>query len=690
VTLQKDGSDGFILRGKLEDITDAATLLRDFMALNHTIEIKFDADDTKVLIRKDSIVSKFESETDVKIRILRSNRIIEIRGSEEKAKYVAAEIKNFLYGGNGYVVLRIAVFPTIIAAVIGKHGSKIAKYENEHEGVKIDMSSVNHIMTIRGEESTAYQARRAVLTEMLKIYANDSVDVPADLQKELSDKDNLQKITNGMPVSISFGGYQAKLRGNYMDVFAVKAAILSTLSGEYESRLALSPKVFDLMCTTDENFLGSVKNETSVRIEFERDFHSVVISGKRFNVKRAKKQLMEFIERSCPTLVSKVLIPKYLARAMTSLILTDIMAETGCDIVYDGELNMCLLHSITSSERLASGVRMLEDFVKSCEKQIHVVHFKSTESWIANCLLTTYSNLLSDIEDKYECTIDVLKEEMLVTVTKKDLPVPDGAKAKLAELIDTAKSQNVFIEIPESSMTQFIGQSSKHIKNFAKMHNVQIERMKKSTSCLRIHGSKMAVSSAASAVKEWVSEWEAKNPGTMVKVEPTITDLLVKSEKAKIARDFGVKIDINTEDSTVVIRGGKGDSLEKATHAIKKLAGISTSHKSSSVVQSSVNQPSLQRNQNKSPSNETNQLSLNEKVVPSVIIENKKSDGVRIKYETKPQNASKLFKFLVSDDAGPVTTADLQETWDASTVSSGLENVEEGFFRSASGYTVRI
>jgi hypothetical protein len=103
-----------------------------------------------------------------------------------------------------------------------------------------------------------------------------------------------------------------------------------------------------------------------------------------------------------------------------------------------------------------------------------------------------------------------------------------------------------------------------------------------------------------------------------------------------------------------------------------------------------VNQPSLQRNQNKSPSNETNQLSLNEKVVPSVIIENKKSDGVRIKYETKPQNASKLFKFLVSDDAGPVTTADLQETWDASTVSSGLENVEEGFFRSASGYTVRI
>jgi hypothetical protein len=44
----------------------------------------------------------------------------------------------------------------------------------------------------------------------------------------------------------------------------------------------------------------------------------------------------------------------------------------------------------------------------------------------------------------------------------------------------------------------------------------------------------------------------------------------------------------------------------------------------------------------------------------------------------------------VSEDSGPFTTGDLQETWDASTVSSGLENLEEGFFRSASGYTVRF
>lgn len=693
MTLLRDVSHGFILKGKLEDITAGARLLRDFMALNHTVEIKFDVDDTKILMRKDSIIATLEKESNVKIRILRSSRILEIRGTEEKAKFAAAEIQNFLRGGNGCVVLKIAVLPTIIGAVIGKNGSNISKYENEHPGVKIDVSSINHVMTFRGDENIAYQARQTVLTEMLKIYANDSVDLPADLPKDLSDKDNLRKITNDRPVTISFRGSQAKLRGNYMDVFAVKATILSLISESHESRLALSPKVFDLLCNADEQLLENLKNTKSVAVSLDRDYHSVVISGKKSNVKRAKKELMEIIESSCPNLTSIVSAPKYIAHAMSTLVVTDIMAQSGCDLVFDSELGVCLLHATTSSERLANGVRMIEDIVKSCEKKIHVVHFDATESWIANSLLTTYSGLLNDIEKKHGCKIDVLKDEILVTVTKKDLAVPDGAKAALADLLGTAKSQNVFIEIPESSMTQFIGQSSKHIKNFAKTYNVQIERIKKSSCCLHIYGSKVAVSSAAGAVKEWVSEWESKNPGILIKVEPPITDLLVKSEKAKISREFGVKIDVNTEDSTVVVRGGKGHSHDKAVLAIKNLSGIAISHNHSSSGQSSVNEPSIQRSQKKNTlTDDTNRTSsfTQKVVVPSVIIENKKSDGIKMKHETKPQNASKLFKFLVSDDAGPVTTGDLQETWDASTVSSGLENVEEGFFRSASGYIVRI
>mmetsp|Transcript_4373 Transcript_4373/g.8410 ORF Transcript_4373/g.8410 Transcript_4373/m.8410 type:complete len:1214 (-) Transcript_4373:129-3770(-) len=683
VTFMKDGSNGFILKGKLEDITDAARLLRDFMALNHTVEIKFDVDDTKVLMRKDSILSTFEKENNVKIRIIRSNRIIEIRGSEENTKYVATEIRHFLIGGNGRVALKIAVFPTIIGAVIGKNGSNISKFENEHEGVMIDVSSINHVLTIRGEENIAHQARRSVLTAMLKIYANDSVVLPSSLQKELSDKDSLLKITDGRAVNISFGGSQAKLRGNYMDVFGVKATLLSIINGSYESRLVLSPTMLDLL-NADEKFLERVKNDTSVSLDLERDFHSVAISGKKSNVKRAKLQLFEFIEKSSPVLSSKVLVPKYLAHAMSTSALTDIMIQSGCDISYDGDLNLCLLHATLSPERLAIGVRMLEDFVKSCEKQVHVLHIDATEPWLANCLLNTYSNILRDIENKYECTIDVLKDEMLVAVTKKDLPVPDGARAALVALIDTARSQNVFIEIHESSMPQFIGQSSQHIKNFAKTYSVHIERVKKSSSCLHIHGSEMAVMSAVIAVKEWVSNWENKHQGTVVKVDPTITHLLMTSEKSKMAQEFGVKIDVNNKDSTVVVRGGKGNTQEKAVLAIKNLTSIASSHN---------NSKSVQRSRSGTPPNETNhESSFSQKVVvPSVIIENEKTDGIKFKYETKPQNASKLFKFLVSDDAGPVTTGDLQETWDASTVSSGIENaVEEGFFRSASGYTVRI
>jgi rRNA processing protein Krr1/Pno1 len=695
VSLNHEGIDAVVLKGSIENITECAGLLRDFMASNYKIEVEFEAGDSNLLSRKDSVLSAVQNEGEVKTYVVRSRNVVEIRGKEDKVKAAAAEIRKFLYGSNDITVLKVPVPDAIIGAIIGKGGSNISKLEKENEGVTVDVNSITNAMTIRGEESAVYLCRGAVLKEMVNVNANDSIKVDLDVLEQLSDNRCIRKITDGLPVNVTVTASQVKLRGNYIDVANVKAAVEELANGSYQGQVTLSSSLLRALLSNDGSkpLFEIIQNESGANVELHEESSSIKITGKKSFVKRAKFSIFDHLESNYNYCFSKLVVPKHIAKvAYDTKEITNMAADTGCDIVFDSDVHALLIQS-ASSERLATGFEGAQEYVKKCGSLVFTVVVKPDESWLLLSLLTQYRNSLKELEESCNCKLDVFKEESVVSVSVKgDQDIQDGQEALLG-LIEKIKCENAFVCIPESSMPQFIGQSSKHINSFAATHSVQIERVKKSPTLIRIHGQEKEVKHAATAVKDWAEGWESKHPGTNVNVDITTLEILDSAssdEKTNICRDCGVKMDVNMATFTVVIRGGKGTAHKRAVDAIEALARSNDEEcrrnepPKKSMVPLVKSQP--QPIPEVTPMKFTPPMPPKVTSIPAdVVVEKKRKNEAAKKKVSKLQTASNLFNFLISEDPVPTKSSD-----DASTVSSGLENTDDGYFRSTSGFTIRL
>jgi len=713
VHMKQEGLDAVLLTGSIENIAEAAIILREFIASNYTIEVHFDASDAQLFARRDSILKNLETEGKVRVFLARNRNLVEIRGTEENANAAALEVKKFLYGGEGLCVLKISVPSSIIGAIIGKGGNNISKLEKEHEGAKIDVNSSVNVIAIRGSEEVAYLCRGTIMKEMVKVQASETLRVDVDAHEDLSKTSTLRTITNDLPVSVTFSTSHVKLRGNCVDVLTVKAAVVEFVSGSYEGHLALMPTLYDQVQAAAETktFVQSMQEDTMTTAEFEKESHSLRINGKKSNVKRAKAMFLDFMESRFSPYSSKVLkVPKHLAKvAGDAKIVTGIAADSGCDISFDHDMYIFSLHA-ASPERLAKGLESIERHVQKCEKLVGVLHIDPSDSWILGYLLSTHRDSLKAIEESSECKVDVCKDELVVSITGKESDNAESGKEGLTALLEKVKKENAFADLPESSMPQFVGQSSRNLNSFAAVLNVHIERVKKAPSRIRIHGNEAAVASATNAVHEWIHSWEEKNKGTTIEVDDKTLACLLDpkpaSEKKRIAHDCGVKIDVYGSKSSVTIRGGKGNSHELALEQIKALVeshsevvveaekeieAIKTETPAPAPVKVTPAPAPVQVTAAPAPVKVTlvaDRVGI--PTVPAVIVRKQSPKEPKTKEVAGKQTVAKLYSFLVSEDAAPATTSAFAEPWDSSTVSSAMENVEEGYFRSTSGFTIRL
>jgi len=245
--------------------------------------------------------------------------------------------------------------------------------------------------------------------------------------------------------------------------------------------------------------------------------------------------------------------------------------------------------------------------------------------------------------------------------------------------------------------------------------------VKKHPTRIHVRGSEVAVKKSEIAIAEWIEGWELKHPGQRIVLDRLDISYLLgpegSADRKSIQQEFGVKVDINTFNSALTIRGGKIDSQNLAMESLRKVLLKSVDSKNGSTQNAEVSNPGnqsppkrsnheiLESNDEEilassSPKEVTNTIQLQDSgledsdsscTIPTNVIKN--DSKLPNKKETttgKLQSAAKLYNFLVSDDAAPSTTGDLQEPWDSSTVSSAVENIEEGYFRSSSGFTIRL
>lgn len=721
VQMTQDGSDTVMFRGTIESITEAAVILREFVASNYTIEVKYDASDAALLGRRDSFLGPLAEEGDVRVYQVRGSQVVEIRGTEEKARAAAIKLKEFLYGGDGLVVKKMCASNLVLGSIIGKGGSGVQKLEKQYDGVSVDVNSNNNMISIRGPENEVKLCRADIMKQIVKNPVNLSVPIDAETHEFLSNAGNVRKMTSGTSVKINLTKSYAKLRGNCVDINMVKANIEETMTGSYNGHILLTPPLFQKVSTSSktEATVQSIQDKTDSQIDLNANSYSIEVSGKRANVKRAKTLLLEYMIGDFTAHFSKIKVPIYLLKLVANIDdVTGCAADSGSTIAFDHDINSFIIQS-DSGKCLSKGSGAVEKHIDNCKGRITLVEVSKSDSWIISTFLRN-KEPLKEIEQELECRVEVYREESAVGITGDDVGNLKEAEKKVLAIIEQTKKENRFMDLPESSVNHFVGQSCKHMNRFAGSHGVKIERVKRNPTRIHIKGSEAAVKNTELAIIEWIDQWEKKDPGQSITLDrrnlPYLLGSKGSADRKKIQQALGVKIDINTLKSKLTVRGGKRDSQKEAIESLENLMksiAINEKTKEKPLPQSRAKQSTpevctkekeevrSQEVSGSSPKEIAKTIELQQSVdyddsdssctIPTNVIKN--DSKMLNKKETttgKLQSAAKLYNFLVSDDAAPSTTGDLQEPWDSSTVSSAVENVEEGYFRSSSGFTIRL
>eukprot|EP00566_Odontella_aurita_P003877 CAMPEP_0113591436 /NCGR_PEP_ID=MMETSP0015_2-20120614/37269_1 /TAXON_ID=2838 /ORGANISM="Odontella" /LENGTH=1296 /DNA_ID=CAMNT_0000497819 /DNA_START=165 /DNA_END=4055 /DNA_ORIENTATION=- /assembly_acc=CAM_ASM_000160 len=754
--LSVDSSDRYmVLRGTVDQVNESATILQEFIDCNYTEERVILPDDQGVLFHggSESLLKKVEIDHDVRASVRKTTNLLVVRGRKESVDAALVEVRRFLEGDDTFAVCKLKVQDGLIGVVIGKGGANISKLEEENEGVLIQASGDTSILSIRGPVVTVEKCRSQVISQLATARVTENVAIMLDQYESLSASDYLRKLSNSTGTQVNLSENMVKIRGTSANVKDANALLLEHLTGTYKQSVELEQSQLTRVgaAAKDPSHFERIQNATQTEVSLDYDMSSILISGKRGNVKKAKTFVMGFLDFLLPSEFDKVKVAKPLMKAMSDPAeLAKIAADSGASVCLDRDLSSVLVRS-SRPEMVEKAAGMVRARLMECEKLNFVQRVDHSDLWLFPIIIGKGGGTVQQIQQESGCSIDISKEELTIAISGSSENDVNKGKDALFSLIDKARKECVFVDLPESAMPAFIGKSGSHIKQLSAEHDVAIERLRKEPTRIQIKGDELSAKSAQEAVLAWVSEWEDKNIGVTVDVEDAvIPSILGKggSTISSITGDHGVKIDINRKALTLTIRGGshteRDEALNKirciiSEHAAKKAELEEAQRKATAEIAATkvaraaaATRPAPkeeQKSQREIKDDDKPDRTREFAAIPVglTVVENTKrrskkpkskkvaSSAVMLPADSRGTNAGQsLFNMLVSDNdnqapglasAKTPPPALVDEQWDSSTVSSGATSSETeheedeaevagvpeySHFKSTSGFNVRV
>lgn len=512
VSISNDNNDNSItLRGSLEKITEGAVILREYIANNYSIEIKYEGDEEDFLLQggKESFVNKLQDQFGVKTIVLRSKRIIVFRGKEEKVFEAVSKLNQFVHGGDGISVFKLFAPSNVVGVIIGKKGSNIAKLEKEHEGVSIDVKRSACIF-IRGPDEVAQKCRNVILSTIATSKVTSNMTINEGQYDQLVKSNALENFASDVRVHFKLSKSQVQMRGTSKDVNDFEALVEEHLTGIYNASVNIDPSLMEILKPTfdDPSHFERTRNDSKATVQLDSSKCSINLSGKRSQVKKAKSSIITLLTTNIPSQICKMRIAKPLLRSVgDAASIAQIAGCAGCSITLDRDINSLILQSI-SPDAMLRATNLIDARIKECEKLVNVIELKS---WLINYLLANGGAIINQLRAENKSDILVSKTESMVCIKGSDENDVKLTRQKLEDVLTQANKENVFIEVPEKAMNLFMGKSGSQVKALASRHSVKIDRVKKTQSFIHVHGKEAAVASAVSAISIWIHSWEQKN-----------------------------------------------------------------------------------------------------------------------------------------------------------------------------------
>jgi hypothetical protein len=546
-------------------------MLRDFMLVNHKLEVGYDRDDQDSLLQRgsDSILKKLSSSYGVLTNLVRSQCIVVITGKENDIQSAKEELQSYLYGGNGISVIKVFAPTEVLGALIGKGGSNLKKLEKDFHPVKLNVMRTTKRICIRGPEEDVHQCRGKIVQTIMTQHISETLQLGSTDFEKLSVPAVKRKIFNDLPSEqLILRPGSARLRGTYFDIQELQFQLEEILTDEYKTVVRLETAQFETVKNQLE--LEQLSDTTGAKLEIDQSKGGILIAGKRTCVKRAKNNLLGALELLLPKHFCRVKILKPLIRNIRhDERVATIAAESGCSLSIDHDLNCVIIQNSTVSDT-TKGVTAIEALLKKYEELNYVLRIDRSDAWLVNLFIDKGGVMIKTIEKESGCGVRLWRDELLISASGNEKDCVQKAKDLILTIVEKAKRENMFVDLPETALGEFIGRAGSHLSDFSNKYNIEIQRVKKQTK-FKISGEENAVSIAVSRISDWLKNWEGRNPGIVInlseKVIARLDDypLFLKG----IEQQYRVKTDMNRSFSSITIRGDNSMINENAEENIR-------------------------------------------------------------------------------------------------------------------------
>jgi len=725
-----DDDSKLVLKGTDEQIAQASELLKAFIAVNHIAEVDIEPEDEPILFSggSNSILSKVESDHGVKANFRKGKNVVQVRGELEKINAATAEIERFLKGGDGMEVCKFNVPDGAIGSVIGKGGSNISKLEEDFEGVRVNVGRDSNVISIRGPEDLVKQCRSRLVITIATARVSDTIELTPTQKGNISSSDIIKRVAGITSTSIALNEDSIVIRGISNDARDAKSLLNEHLVGVYRGYLDLEASQCKRVKNTlakDSSHFARIKLSTGADIALDASESCIVVTGKRANVKKAKVALMGFLDFMFPQQFQTVKVHKTLFKSMGDPApLADISVKTGASVSLDRDMTWVLVRS-EDSDATTKAVTLVEERLAGCEKLNAVFRFETFESWILPIIIGKGGSQIQQLQSENECSIDTYKDEVTVVVSADSEEKVQAAKVALEAIVEQARKECIFIEIPESAIPAFVGKGGSHIKQMSDEYVVEIERVKKHSNLFKVTGKEDAVADAKTAILSWLKTWEANHTGLTIEVEERfIPNVLGKGGETirSIQKESCCKIDIDRNHLTITVREGDEANREAAMEKIKsiideekakaaeraaakaklreqeqaEIAAAKAQKAAEEAVAAASNPEQMAKEAPASDSGAKDRSKEFTSRPVGLTVNKPKAKGSNAVLEVGTKEGRELYLMLIS---GNESNSEQDDRWESSTVSSSAAMISacgsnDGetvlHYRSISGFTVRI
>eukprot|EP00536_Pseudo-nitzschia_multiseries_P012145 jgi/Psemu1/31055/gm1.31055_g len=590
VAVSKSGLDGYwldmdehnscyVIRGEKQGIDKATEIVEKHISDNQFGEIPITDEDLNALLSggKKSKIVQFSEEMSVNLHVDREAFILIVRGPQDKVNEASKRLNQYLNGDDEFSVEKLSVNQQLVGKLIGKGGKTLQQLEEKYEGVSINISK-SHLVTIRGPSQAVSDCKVAIAKNIASARVTQSIKVTEEQFATLSKREYDKKIYREMPVQLTTAGDTIIVRGTFCDVRDAVSLLNEMLIGEYRTSIELDASQFARVrnASGDLSHFKRMEAICKAKVELDLKAGSIVLCGKRSNVKRAKDQVYGFLNFLLEHELEQLKISKPLFMTVgQASVLAEISAEAGGVSIHLDRDMSCIVVRSTDRENLKKATDLMNKKIKEAEKLVRVIDFTASDSWIVSFIIGTKGSKISAFRSRYPtCKFSISKETRTISMVGDSEETLKEVLDDINSEIETARKQNVFISIPDGHVAHFLGKAGSHVKEFTAQYEVKIQPAKGDYN-FKITGEESKVERAKEAIDAWLVLREKATAALTFTLEREQDIAAILEQKGSVVRsleeEYKCKIDIDKKTLIVTVRGQEEAKREAVVEKMKEL-----------------------------------------------------------------------------------------------------------------------